>query len=375
MRNPDGTIAYRTRNSVDPPGLNGQSVYEGTSGVDRVNGGNDNDTFWGAEGNDRIEGNGGDDVALGGFGDDIITDLDGADTLKGGPGDDYIDSGPGDDLNLGGDGQDVMNGGLNDNETFGGEGDDFIIAGNGADVVFGDGGDDWIQGGNGQDLLIGDHAGPFFDDPAETAPGNEVFVGQPGENDYDAEGGDDVMSQNAAVDRNAGSGGFDWATHQYDTVGADDDMKINQLLVGQPLPIVVNRDRWQEMEGNSGSDRDDVIRGDDEFPAAVAGGGFTGCNALDQAGLNRVPGLAAIVPPLSDPDFAATLLVERRDTGAPDRGRSGSRRHSLACVRCRATSGATATSCSGVEALTSWRDAAATTSSTATASSRCGSRS
>ena len=52
----------------------------------------------------------------------------------------------------------------------------------------------------------------------EIAPGNDIFVGQVGENDYDAEGGDDVMAQNAAIDRNAGAGGFDWAFHQYDTV-------------------------------------------------------------------------------------------------------------------------------------------------------------
>ena len=102
--------------------------------------------------------------------------------------------------------------------------------------MFGDGGDDWIQGGLGQDLLQGDHGAPFFDDPAETAPGNDIFVGQAGENDYDAEGGDDIMSQNAAIDRNAGAGGFDWAIHQYDTVGADDDMKINQQLAGAPAP-------------------------------------------------------------------------------------------------------------------------------------------
>ncbi len=66
QRMPDGTIQYKTRNTVDPSGINGQSVYEGTTGVDRVNGGNDNDTFWGDTGNDFIEGNGGDDVALGG---------------------------------------------------------------------------------------------------------------------------------------------------------------------------------------------------------------------------------------------------------------------------------------------------------------------
>ena len=206
-------------------------------------------------------------MALGGDGNDIITDLAGADVPKGGPGNDAIDGGIGDDISMGGDGQDFINGGANDNETFAGPGNDFVIAGPGADAVFGDGGDDWIQGGSGQDLLIGDHGAPFFDDPAETAPGHDVFVGQVGENDYDAEGGDDIMSQNAAVDRNAGSGGFDWAIHQYDTVGADDDMAINNFLVGAPIQVVVNRDRWQEIEGNSGSAFDDVIKGTKDVPA------------------------------------------------------------------------------------------------------------
>ena len=61
------------------------------------------------------------------------------------------------------------------------------------------------------------------------------------------------MAQNAAIDRNAGAGGFDWAIHQYDTVGADDDMEINNNLVGLPIQVVVNRDRWQETEADSGS--------------------------------------------------------------------------------------------------------------------------
>ena len=86
--------------------------------------------------------------------------------------------------------------------------------------------------------------------PAEFEPGNDVFIGQAGENDYDTEGGDDIMSQNAAIDRNAGAGGFDWAIHQYDTVGADDDMKINSSLAGlptagrrQPRPLAGDRGR------------------------------------------------------------------------------------------------------------------------------------
>ncbi len=295
QRMPNGTIAYKQRNTVDPSGINGQAVYNGTTGTDRIQGGNDNDTFWGGDGRDFIDGQGGDDVALGGDGNDILTDLDGADVLKGGPGNDAIDTGPGDDLSMGGDGQDFINGGANDNEHFAGPGNDFVIAGLGADAVFGDGGDDWIEGGSGQDLLIGDHGAPFFDDPAENAPGHDIFIGQVGENDYDAEGGDDIMSQNAAVDRNAGSGGFDWAIHQYDTVGADDDMSINNFLVGAPIQVVVNRDRWQEVEADSGSSFNDSLKGTNDVPGAVGGAGFTGCNALDPAGVARIAGLGSLV--------------------------------------------------------------------------------
>ena len=74
--------------------------------------------------------------------------------------------------------------------------------------------------------------------------GNDIFIGQVGENDYDTEGGDDLMAQNAAIDRNAGAAGYDWAFHQYNTQPANDDMEINNNLIGVPLPVVVNRDRW-----------------------------------------------------------------------------------------------------------------------------------
>jgi hypothetical protein len=58
LRKPDGTIQYREKNTVDPSGINGQAVYNGTAGADRMTGGNDNDTFLGNEGNDVIEGQG-----------------------------------------------------------------------------------------------------------------------------------------------------------------------------------------------------------------------------------------------------------------------------------------------------------------------------
>ena len=132
------------------------------------------------------------------------------------------------------------------------------------------------------------------------SPGNDVFVGQAGANKYDAEGGDDIMSSSQAVDEFAGLGGFDWATHQYDTVAANDDLKINQTQPGIPA-TVPNRDTWQETEAVSGSGLDDVIRGDDNVPSTTGGPGFTGCDVLDQAGIDRIAGLGAIMPPLSTP--------------------------------------------------------------------------
>ena len=59
---------------------------------------------------------------------------------------------------------------------------------------------------------------------------------------------------------------------------------------------MVNRDRWQETEADSGSKFDDIIRGVDDAPKDVGGAGFTGCDALDPAGIDRISGLQAILP-------------------------------------------------------------------------------
>jgi len=77
-------------------------------------------------------------------------------------------------------------------------------------------------------------------------------------------------------------------------VGGNDDLEINQQLAGLPLPIVVNRDRWQETEADSGSNFNDVIRGD-ALERIVGGFGFTGCDALDPAGVARITGLGDYV--------------------------------------------------------------------------------
>ena len=209
IRMPDGTIQYRAYNSVDPAGINGQSVYNGTPGVDRVRGGNDNDTFWGGLSNDVIEGGAGADVTLGGEGNDIITDLAGDDVPKGGPGNDAIDGGPGLDIIMGGEGKDFSNGGANANETFGGDGDDFIMMGTSLDAAFGDSGNDWEQGGDQPDLMQGDSGNLFFLDDSQK-PGSDILIGQGGDDDYDMEGGDDIGVAGPGIEKVAGASGYDW---------------------------------------------------------------------------------------------------------------------------------------------------------------------
>jgi Ca2+-binding RTX toxin-like protein len=298
LRQPDGQIRYRATNSVDTPGINGQSVYNGAPGtvVDRIFGGNDNDTFWGGLGNDVIDGGAGDDVVLGGEGNDIITDFGGADVPKGGPGNDAIDGGIGDDIIMGGEGKDFTNGGANVNEHFLGEGDDFAIGGQGADAIFGDSGDDWQEGGDQPDLLIGDSSTLFFDD--HNLPGHDILIGQGGDDDYDMEGGDDIGVAGPGVEKNAGASGYDWLIGQEDPQPQNADLSL--AIVNAP-PANETRDRYNEVEALSGWDLNDTLRGDDVIPSQVGGIGFIGCDALDQDGLDRIAGLDDLVPPLATP--------------------------------------------------------------------------
>ena len=290
-----GQLRYRPVNSVNPSGINGQSVYNGTSGVDRIAGGNDNDTFLGNEGNDIIEGNGGSDVVLGGEGNDIVTDTGGDDVLKGGPGNDALDGGIGLDLLLGGDGVDFTVGGANTNIHFDGPGNDFIIGGQGADEVTGDSGDDWMEGGEQTDLLQGDSGSLFFDD--HNKPGNDIMIGQAGDDDYDMEGGDDIGVAGPGIEKNAGSAGWDWSIGLGDPQPQDADLLLP--LIALPAPLNGVRDRFNEVESLSGWKFNDILRGDDIIPSQRAGGGFIGCDALDQAGLDRISGLDPLVPVLT----------------------------------------------------------------------------
>ncbi|HEY0620016.1 MAG TPA: peroxidase family protein [Kribbella sp.] len=290
LRMADGTIRYRQTNSVDPPGLNAQSTFNGTANNDRMWGGVDNDTFWGNAGEDTIEGSDGADHALAGEGDDVITDSAGDDIHKGGDGNDAIDTGPGLDVLMSGNGKDFLNGGLNANQTFAGEGDDFVISGGGADTVFGGGGDDWQEGGNGNDLLQGDSGAPFFDDLNK--PGDDILIGGSNEDDYDAEGGDDIMVAGAGIERNHGARGFDWTTHAREPTPGDSDLTIH--IAAGPGQLA---DRFLMTEALSGWDKNDILRGDDwtPFEQDVELHAPWGSNALTNEGIAKIAGLDQVL--------------------------------------------------------------------------------
>jgi Ca2+-binding RTX toxin-like protein len=239
------------------------TVFGGTPVGDKMQGSEGDDTFWGDEGNDRIEGGDGVDSINGDVGNDIITDLFGDDNIKGGPGGDAINAGPGFDLLLAGPGNDFVVAGADPKETFAGSGDDFVIAGDSFDTVFGDAGADWIEGGGQADLLQGEHGDPF----QQGRVGDDVIDGGGGNDDYDSEGGDDVLIAGVGTERMEGQIGFDWVTYARTTGPQDADMFFTGL---QPPDIDNIRDRFDNIEGLSGWDNNDILRGTDADAAAMA---------------------------------------------------------------------------------------------------------
>jgi Ca2+-binding RTX toxin-like protein len=268
-------------------------VFNGTAGADRVWSSEGDDTIRGNDGDDWMQGGDGVDNLIGGLGDDIMTDLFGDDTLKGGDGNDALSSGQGfgGDLNQGGRGKDFIVNGNDLTEAFAGPGDDFVLGGDDTDTVFGDDGNDWIEGGAGPfNLLQGDNGNPFQDDPNG---GHDVLDGDGGEQDFDSEGGDDIMRLGPGIQRAEGMLGFDWVTHQGDPQAGDSDMLFTGLL---PPTVGTLRDRFDLVEGMSGWNQDDVLRGDSGIPAELAGTFTPEGQRLTQAGINRINGLAGLLP-------------------------------------------------------------------------------
>ncbi len=133
------------------------------SGIDSLDGTQQDDALNGHAGNDLLQGLDGDDVIYGGYGNDQLRGGGGNDILQGGNGNDTIEGDAGNDL------------------MFGGNGNDELAGGEGADVIDGGAGFNTLRGGNGDDLLSSDGGGALIDgDGADTyvyqAGGGNIII-------------------------------------------------------------------------------------------------------------------------------------------------------------------------------------------------------
>ncbi|MEQ1809062.1 MAG: peroxidase family protein [Terricaulis sp.] len=301
-----------SRNDPATPGLDtnylryngvGHVVLGGTDQADVLIAGIGDDTIWGDGGNDRIEGGNGFDMLNGGDGDDIITDLAFDDNIKGGDGNDVIHAGEGLDLVIAGRGNDFVNLGAGEgDEVFAGLGDDFITGEGTIQGFVGGFGNDWIESGFGIGGLTGDNAdvdGSALNFAGEDVNGgHDVLIGGGAPNDFDSFGGDDIMVSGMGTDRMEGFIGFDWVSYQNNTqFGATADMEIR--IFGQPpLPgdPGATLDRFDMVEGMSGSGLDDVLRGDNRLADPLAGVELTLTgHELNAEGIARIDGLSALL--------------------------------------------------------------------------------
>ncbi len=175
----------------------GDDIFRGSVGHDKVIGFAGRDQLYGYGGSDTLRGSGGRDTLDGGIGDDYLYGQGSVDKLTGGLGDDYLDAGPGNDTlieegdvdfvltdsSLTGLGTDILIGvenvsltggasnnlidasasttkntltGLGGDDTISGSSAiDIIFGGDGNDLLFGNAGNDTINGGAGDDTLDG----------------------------------------------------------------------------------------------------------------------------------------------------------------------------------------------------------------------------
>ncbi|MGH3366732.1 MAG: fibronectin type III domain-containing protein, partial [Nocardioidaceae bacterium] len=299
------------------------TVFNGTAGADRMWASEGDDTIRGGDQNDWMQGGDGVDNLIGGLGNDIMNDLAGDDTLFGGDGHDAMSSGQGfaGDLNQGGRGNDFIVGGNDTTETLAGPGDDLVYAGDGEDEAIGGDGSDWLEGGAGPaNAVIGDNGAPFEDNPNG---GHDVLDGNGGTQDFHAEGGDDVMLAGPGIQLSEGMLGFDWFTHKGDPQAGDSDLNFTGFL---PPGVDALRDRFLLAEGLSGWNQDDVLRGDDRLAnAAVVPGDvpISEGHALDQAGIDRIPGMAGVLGGAAVTSFDAGNIILGGDGSDTLEGRGG----------------------------------------------------
>ena len=255
-------------------------AFGGTDGNDTIIGSIGDDTLYGGLGNDRLEGGDGADLVLAGPGDDIITDYSGPDVIEGGPGNDAISSGNEEDVVFGDDGKDFIVNSSEALEGFGGLGDDFFYLGVHNDFIIGGEGDDWAEELGGGENIHRFDSNKVPETGESPVRGNDIAIAWGGNNDFDMESGDDIVVDGPGIERTEGQLGFDWQTFQLNEAGVNVDLDLD--IFDRPVLPPSNdtiRNRYDRVEGLSGSDHPDILKGTPNRPGVSLG------NELENFGL------------------------------------------------------------------------------------------
>jgi len=233
----------------------------GTSGADRLEGGDDADMFYGLAGNDLLLGNGGADFLDGGDGADTLNGGSGNDTLLGGSstedlrdviyagaGHDSVDGGYGNDLIFGMEGNDTLAGGFGADELQGQDGDDVITGSAYSDLVFGGAGDDFVNGGFGNDLINGGSGADKFYHLGIADHGSDWVQ------DYTAAENDVLLFGNASASPN------DFQVNFIETDGAGDAGVAEAFVIYRPTGQIL----WALIDGED-QDQINLMSGGDTF--------------------------------------------------------------------------------------------------------------
>ena len=266
----------------------GHVLWNGTINDDKVLSDRGDDSIYGDAGNDWLRGGDGDDFIQGGEGRDVIEDSAGINILIGGNGNDYI-SGSGTDTYNGNGGNDFLFGGTFSVVALAGIGNDWVYGSTDNDTLSGDEGDDWVEGGEGSDGVAGDVVGAAG--VTLTFPGKDVLIGNSGNDLLDGFDGADIFVPGDGTDLNTGGLGFDWVTYFNDgqTGGVNED--LSNFAPAPGLVLANLADQFQEIEGLSGGDGDDILAG--TSVTTLGGTVSNGSSATDCA---LITGLTALLP-------------------------------------------------------------------------------
>jgi Ca2+-binding RTX toxin-like protein len=268
----------------------------GDGNVNKINGGDGNDTLLGGAGNDVLDGGTGDDTLVGGIGADTLSGGDGVDVA------DYATSSAGVKVNLttslglGGDAEgdtlsqienvtgskfsDVLTGNAGANTLVGGAGDDVLVGSGGGDMMDGGADNDTADYSNSNagvkvNIATGIGLGGFAEGDKlisiENVIGSkfdDVLTGDAGANMLQAGSGNDVLVGSGGGDRMDGGADNDTADYSNSNAG----VKVN-LATGVGAGGFAEGDKLVSIENVIGSKFDDVLTGEAGVNTLRAGAG------------------------------------------------------------------------------------------------------